>query len=152
MTEFRRILHPTDFSPASRAAFTKAVELARASRAELILAHVLSPVMPMMGSEYVSPRVLDDLTRSTRAEAARQLQILAARAKKPGVRVSTRLVEGTPFTAIAKLARSTRSDLVVVGTHGRSGLSKLFLGSVAERVVGTAPCPVLTVRGTAGSR
>jgi len=152
MTRFRRILHPTDFSPASRAALTKAVELARASRAELILAHVLQPVMPMMGGEYVSPRVLDDLTRSTRAEAEHQLQILAARAKKSVPRVSMRLVEGTPFTEITKLARAVRADLIVVGTHGRSGLSKLFLGSVAERVVGTAPCPVLTVRGKAGSR
>ena len=152
MTRIRRILHPSDFSPASRAALTKAIELARSNRAELLLLHVLAPVMPAMGVEYVSPRVIEDLMRATRSEAERHLTTLAARAKKAGVRVATLVVEGTPFTLIAKTAKAKRADLIVVGTHGRSGLSKLFLGSVAERVVGTAPCPVLTVRGTSGRR
>lgn len=152
MKRLRRILHPSDFSSASRAAFTKALEMAQANRAELILAHVISPVVPTMNGEYISPRIIEDVMRATRADAERGLAALAKRAKRPGVRVSMRLAEGTPAGGIVKLARATRADLIVVGTHGRTGLAKLFLGSVAERVVGTAPCPVLTVRGTSRSR
>lgn len=148
MTRTRRILHPSDFSSASRAAFAKALALARADRAELLLVHVLSPVTLGMGGEYISPRVLDDVIRSARADAQRRLDALRARAKKAGARATTLLVEGTPFTQIAKVAQAKRADLIVMGTHGRTGLTKLFLGSVAERVVGTASCPVLTVRGS----
>ena len=152
MARIRRVLYPSDFSPASRAAFPKALELARANRAELLLVHVLSPVPVPVVSEYISPRVLDDLIRSARAAAQRRLDALRARAKKAGVRAIALLAEGTPFTQIAKAAKVKHADLVVMGTHGRSGLRKLFLGSVAERVVGTAPCPVLTVRRSSAGR
>ena len=152
MTTMRRILHASDFSAASRPAFAKAVEMARANRAELMLVHVLSPVIPLMGTEYVSPRVIEDLMRAARNQAERGLTTLEARAKKAGVRATTLLVEGTPFTEIVRVAKAKRADLIVVGTHSRSGLGKLFVGSVAERVVGTAPCPVLTVRGKSSGR
>ncbi|MGH7392402.1 MAG: universal stress protein [Candidatus Rokuibacteriota bacterium] len=145
MRRIRRILHPTDFSRASARAFDTALALAGADRAELLLVHVLSPVLPVTGEGYVSPRVFDDLTRAQRAQASKHLAALAARARRG--RVSTLLLEGSPYERIARAAKARRADLIVMGTHGRGALAKFFLGSVAERVVATAPCPVLTVRG-----
>ncbi|HMH48903.1 MAG TPA: universal stress protein [Candidatus Acidoferrum sp.] len=143
----RTILHPTDFSPASRAAFTHALALARQERAELVLVHVLPTAMPMVGEGYMSPQTFDDLQRSMRAQAQKQLDRLVAKAKTARVRARGLLYEGVAADAIARAARSRRAKLIVMGTHGRTGLSRLFMGSVAERVIGTAHCPVLTVRG-----
>jgi universal stress protein A len=144
----RRILHPSDFSAASSAAFKKAIDMARSSRAQLIVVHVISPTLPMpSGDGYVSPKVYEDLAASTRAWARKHLDKLLASAKKSGVRAKGFLLDGVPHEQIVRFAKSRRVDLVVVGTHGRSGLAKLFLGSVAGRVVTAASCPVLTVKG-----
>ena len=147
MMRYTRVLHPTDFSKASSAAFTQAVEAARANRAELTLAHVLPMIVVGGADGYVSPATYEQIDRSNRAYAERKINALAARAKKRGVRVRTMLLDGAPWEAITRAARARRASVVVMGTHGRGGLAKLFLGSVAERVVATAPCPVLTVRG-----
>ena len=147
MAAIRRILHPSDFSPASRAAFARALEMARDNRAELVLAHVITPYVPIAGEGYLPPKVWEEMEASTRAHATKQLEALAARAKKAGARVKTLLLEGVPHERIARGAKGQRADLIVMGTHGRSGLAHLFLGSVAERVVASAPCPVMTVRG-----
>jgi nucleotide-binding universal stress UspA family protein len=147
MTRIRRVLHPSDFSPASRAAFAKSVEMARANRAELLVVHVLPPVMPMVGDAYVSPKTYEEMEASARAFGQKQLDRLLARAKKAGVRAKGALLEGIPHDRIVRAARARRADLVVMGTHGRTGLAKFFLGSVASRVLAISPCPVLTVRG-----
>lgn len=147
MRRIRSVLHPSDFSRASAAAFGKAVEMAKGNRAELWLVHVLSPVIPMTGEGYMSPKVYEQIEASARAQAKRELERRAAKAKRAGVRVRTLLMSGQTHEQINRAARRTRADLVVIGTHGRTGLAKLFLGSVAGRVVSTAPCPVLTVRG-----
>lgn len=143
----RRILHPSDFSRASGVAFKKAVELAKSDRAELMLVHVMSPIAPIAGEGYVSPKMYEDIAASSRAWAQKQLDRLLAKAKTSGVRVKGYVLEGVAHDQIARIARSRHADLIVMGTHGRSGLAKLFLGSVAGRVVAAAPCPVLTVRG-----
>jgi nucleotide-binding universal stress UspA family protein len=143
----RRVLHPTDFSKASTPAFSKAVEMAKANRAELLIAHVMNPVVPMAGEGYLSPKMYEDLVASTRAWAEKQLDQRLARARKSGVRAKSVLAEGSAHEQIVRITKAKRADLVVMGTHGRSGLAKLFLGSVAGRVVAAAPCPVLTVRG-----
>ena len=147
-----RVLHPSDFSNASRAAFAKAVEMTRASRGELVLLHVLTPVVPIVGDGYISPKAYDDIVASAEAWARRQLGALVAKAKKAGVRARGLVVEGVPHDRIVRAARSTRADLLVMGTHGRTGVAKFFLGSVAARVLATAPCPVLTVRGKGTGR
>jgi nucleotide-binding universal stress UspA family protein len=147
MARTRRILHATDFSPASRAALAKAIELARVQKAELVICHVMSAVIPMMGEGYISPQVYEDIATSTRRAAQRQLDAIVARARRAGARARGLLVEGVPFDRIGRVARSQKADLVVMGTHGRTGLGRLFLGSVAERVVATSPVPVMTVRG-----
>jgi len=143
----KAILHPTDFSSASRPAFNHALALAREQRAELLLVHVLPTVMPMVGEGYMSPKTFDDLQRSMRARGQKQLDQLVAKAKARRVRAHGLLYEGMAADAITRAARARRARLIVMGTHGRTGLTRLFMGSVAEHVIGTAPCPVLTVRG-----
>jgi nucleotide-binding universal stress UspA family protein len=142
-----RILHGTDFSPASRAAFTKAVEWARRDHAELLILHVLSPPAPLVADAYVTPQVWDTLLRSQRASAQRRLDTLIAKARRARVRARGLLAEGVAADRIVRTARGRRASLIVVGTHGRTGAARFFLGSVAGRVVATAHCPVLTVRG-----
>ncbi len=149
MSRIRRILHPTDFSRASSAALKRAIELAKSNRAELLLVHVLTPTVTLMTDTYVAPRVYEDLEAATRASARKHMGRLVAKAKHAGVRVKSLLLEGVAHERIAQAARSRKADLVVIGTHGRTGFAKLFLGSVAGRVLTVAPCPVLTVRGGA---
>ncbi|HKQ64304.1 MAG TPA: universal stress protein [Methylomirabilota bacterium] len=143
----RRILHPSDFSSASRAAFRKAIDMAKASRAELLLVHVVSPVVPVPGDGYVSPEMYDQLSASSRAWAQKRLDSLVAQAKKSRARVKGFILEGAASDEIVRFARARRVELIVMGTHGRKGIAKLFVGSVADRVVAAATCPVLTVRG-----
>jgi nucleotide-binding universal stress UspA family protein len=145
--KLRRILHPSDFSKASQTAFAKAVGMAKADRAELLLAHVVTFPAPIVGDGYISPKIYDDLIRGARTDAQKQLDKLVGKAKAGGARARALLLEGMPSEAINRAARSKRADVIVIGTHGRTGLARLFMGSVAERVVGGAPCPVLTVRG-----
>ena len=147
MSRIRRILHPTDFSRASTAAFKRAVEMAKGNRAELLLVHVMVPAVPLMGDGYVSPKVYEDLEAAAQAAAQKQLRKLVEKAKQAGARVKGLLLEGVAHERIAQAARSRKADLVVIGTHGRTGFAKLFLGSVASRVLAVSPCPVLTVRG-----
>lgn len=147
MSRIRRVLHPTDFSRASSAAFKRAVEMARANRAELLLVHVMTPAIPMMGDGYVSPQLYEDMEAAARSYSQKHLNALVAKARKAGARVKALLLEGVPHERIAQAARSRKADLVVIGTHGRTGFAKLFLGSVASRVLTISPCPVLTVRG-----
>jgi nucleotide-binding universal stress UspA family protein len=147
MNRIRRILHPTDFSKASAAAYKRAVDMAKANRAELVLVHVLTPAIPMVADGYVSPQVYEDMANATRAYGQKHLTALIGKAKQAGVRVKGLLLEGVPHERIAQAARSRKADLLVIGTHGRTGFAKLFLGSVASRVLAVAPCPVLAVRG-----
>ena len=146
MRRIRRILHATDFSRASTPALTWAVDMAKANRARLTVVHVMAPPsLALPGEGYVSPALYENLESSARAQANKRLAKVVARAKTAGVRANVLLLEGVPHERIARAAR--RADLLVIGTHGRSGLAKLFLGSVAGRLVTLAPCPVLTVRG-----
>ena len=147
MSRFRRILHPTDFSSASTAAFKRAVTMAKKDHSELVLVHVLAPPMPLAGEGYIPPNVYEDLEASAQRYAEKRLATLKDKAKTAGVRASTVIREGVADEQIVRAARAKKADVIVLGTHGRTGLAKLFLGSVASRVVTAAPCPVLTVRG-----
>jgi nucleotide-binding universal stress UspA family protein len=147
MSRIRRILHPTDFSRASGAAFKRAVEMAKANRAELTVVHVRGAAIPLMVDGYVSPKMYDDMEAAERAYAQKHLDAIVAKARKAGARAKGLLVAGVAHERIAQAARARKADLVVIGTHGRTGVAKLFLGSVASRVLAVAPCPVLTVRG-----
>lgn len=120
--------------------------MAKVNRARLAVVHVMAPPsLALPGEGYVSPALYESLERSARGQAQKRLTAVVARARKAGVRATALLLEGVPHERIARAAR--KADLLVIGTHGRSGLAKLFLGSVASRLVTVAPCPVLTVRG-----
>jgi nucleotide-binding universal stress UspA family protein len=141
----RRILHPSDFSAASRPAFKRAVELAKALRGQLLLVHVIGPP-PLVGEGYMTPEIIQGILRSQRDAAQRQLRALVNRARASGARVSGLVLEsGMTHEQIIRAARRRRADMIVMGTHGRTGLTRLLLGSVAARVITSAPCPVLTV-------
>ncbi len=147
MARIRTVMVASDFSSASRAAFVSAVELAKANRARLLVMHALTLVPPMLGGEYMPPQAWERIETATRAEARKQIQALVAKAKRAGIRATALLMVGSPYEVIVRAARSKRVDVLVVGTHGRTGLPRFFLGSVAARVLATAHCPVLTVRG-----
>ena len=146
MKRFQRILHPTDFSKASGHAFEKAVELAMQERAELRLVHVVMPPAVLLEDSFMTAKTWAELTTGARREAQRRLAPLVAKARRARVRASATVLEGIAFEEIASEARRQRADLVVMGTHGRTGVARFFLGSVAARVLALAPCPVLTVR------
>ena len=145
MTRYRVILHATDFSTASRRASSAALEWAVRDRARLVLVHVASIPVPPVEDAFITARTYRDLAQATIRDAERRLERLVATAKARGVKAASMVLEGIAFEAIVQAARSQQADLVVVGTHGRSGLRRFVLGSVAERVIGLAPCPVLTV-------
>jgi nucleotide-binding universal stress UspA family protein len=145
----RRIVHPTDFSKASAPAFARALAEARQTRSELIVVHVLAPVIPAAGASegYLSPSVYEQMSKSARAWAQKQMDRLLAKAKAARVRARGMLLEGVAHEQIVRAAKRQRATLIVIGTHGRTGMARFFLGSVAARVAATASCPVLTVRG-----
>jgi nucleotide-binding universal stress UspA family protein len=138
MLTIRRILHPTDFSERSENAFRLACALARDYNAPLLVLHVQAPaVIYGEGMMAVPP---PGYTESLRA------QLEGVQAHDPRVVVEHKLVEGDPATEILRVAREAGCDLIVLGTHGWTGLRRLLMGSVAETVVRKAPCPVLTVK------
>jgi nucleotide-binding universal stress UspA family protein len=143
----RVILHATDFSPASRPAFARAVEVTKSLRGQLLLLHVLNPMLPMMSAQPIEPPTYSQLRQASRAWALRQLARAVTRAKAAGARATALLVEGSEAGTITRVARSRRAAMIVIGTHGRTGVERVLLGSVAARVVSLAPCPVMTVRG-----
>lgn len=147
MKRIRRVLYASDLSPASRPAFARAVALAKTDGAVLTIAHVMVPVVPVIGSGYVSRRLERDLARQARAHAQKGIGQLVTKAKTSGARATGLVLEGTPADRIVRAARTRGADVIVMGTHGRRAVAKFLLGSVAGRVVATAPCPVLTVRG-----
>jgi nucleotide-binding universal stress UspA family protein len=139
-------VHPTDFSPASRPAFGAALQRARASGAELLLVHVVAPLVQVPDAAVVSPPTYARFLAVAEEAARKHLDRLVARARRGGVRASGVLRHGSPDEEIERLSRQRRARLVVIGTHGRSGLQRVLIGSVAARIVARAPCPVLTVR------
>lgn len=147
MAKIRKVMVASDFSSASRGAFARAVELAKANRATLLVTHAVTLPPPTLGGEYIPPQTWDRIEAATRAAAKKQIGALVARARRAGVRAAGLIMAGSPHEVIVRAARSKRVDVLVLGTHGRTGLPRFFLGSVAARVLATAPCPVLTVRG-----
>jgi nucleotide-binding universal stress UspA family protein len=147
MKRIRRVLHPTDFSGASRAAFATALTMSKSLNATLTIVYVIASFPPMAPEQYIDMGTLDRLEEQTRVWATRRLKALADRARKQGTRATTVLREGDVADEIVRIAKASRADLIVVGTHGRRGIPRFFLGSVAERVVRMAPCAVMSVRG-----
>ena len=138
----KTILFATDFSTASDAALPHAETLAKSSGARLLIVHVEEPPLAYGGGElyYGLPE----------PSSERILAMLEdVRPKDPAVPFAHRLTMGDPAGEIVKIAEDERAELIVLGTHGRTGMTRLLMGSVAEAIVRRAPCPVLVYRETA---
>jgi nucleotide-binding universal stress UspA family protein len=148
MSDFRTFVVPCDFSEHARAALAVACDLARRLDAEIHLLHVVQPpTLAYVASGVYAPAVPAPIDmQELRASAATALDELAAGLGDPG-KFEKHVVESPSIEeAICECAQQLGADLVVMGTHGRTGLAHIFLGSVAERTLRRAPCPVLTVR------
>jgi nucleotide-binding universal stress UspA family protein len=139
MLAIRRILHPTDFSELCHPAFEFACAFARDFGSKLIVCHVSPP--PVTG---ISNGVVVEIPTGSAEYTLAQLNGVTI--NDPSVNVTHQLAHGDPATEIVRLANEDKADLIVMGSHGRSGLSRLLMGSVAEKVLRMAPCPVLTVK------
>jgi universal stress protein A len=150
MMILNKILFPTDFSPAAEQAFDTAQQLARDSRALLLIVHVTPPTqVPTPPGAVVPPNALANVAIPEDAEqkAEQARDALAKIVPDDGnIRFEHRLLVGVPGLEITRLAEEEKADLIVMGTHGRTGLKRLLMGSVAEAVVRRATCPVLTLR------
>jgi nucleotide-binding universal stress UspA family protein len=148
MSEIKRMLIPTDFSPTSDIAFNYAIDMAVRQGASVHLLHVIddgSFATAYPDGFYVE---LPGLRTQLIEEATRRLEQMAALCVEAGRPTTIETTVGRPARVIADTAKERGTDLIVMGTHGRSGFAHLVLGSVAERVIRTAPCAVLTVRDT----
>ena len=148
MSRIKRMLVPTDFSPASEIAFSYALDLAAREGAAIRLVHVIDDAMFATAYPDGFYTELPGLRVQVIGEAQARLADLSRRCETAGVKASSTVVVGRPPSRIAQEAQASGTDLIVMGTHGRSGFAHLMLGSVAERVLRTAQCPVLTVRDT----
>jgi universal stress protein A len=148
-----RILVPMDFTEHSDRALGYATTFARAFGARLELVHVVEDpfVSGAWSSEIAvwSLSTIPELLEQLIADAHQRLAKLKARRAADGIQIETTVLSGSPERAIVERAQAGDFNLIVMGTHGRSGLSHALMGSVAERVVRKAPCPVLTVRDEA---
>jgi nucleotide-binding universal stress UspA family protein len=146
MIDLHRILVPTDFSKHSQNALKYAIAFSEKFGAELYLLHVVQDLALFIPDAVtVSPPLsppLDQLTAAVRAA----LERLIDENKLRGKPVHTIVREGTPFYEIIQVAKDSSIDLIVMGTHGHTGLVHMLMGSVTEKVVRKSPCPVLTVR------
>jgi len=145
----KRILVPVDFSPPSLQALDYAVDFARPLDAEIVALYVVEPIYSVTAGDLYAPSSeLTALMQEQRRQGREQLVELEARLTRRYAKIRTALEDGLAYQEIVAAASKLKADLVVMATHGRTGLSHLFMGSVAEKVVRTASCPVLTVRAS----
>jgi nucleotide-binding universal stress UspA family protein len=146
----KRILVPVDFSKDSLNAVTYAAEFAQPFGAELLLLYVVEPIYYATPTDpYAVNANVAMLIEEQHRLGEQQLTRIGADLEKKEQRFRALIKSGSPPQLITDTARSQRADLIIMATHGRTGLAHMFMGSVAEKVVRTASCPVLTVRSTA---
>ncbi len=141
MVPFRTILCPTDFSDYARAAFHLACSLARQHGAKLILLHVVDVLYGKQTYGGFEVEIRSDDYPKKQMETLQEL-----RCPFPEVPVEYVVAEGSPVEQILRVAQQKQADLIVMGTHGETGLRRMLLGSIAEQVLRAAPCPVVTTR------
>jgi nucleotide-binding universal stress UspA family protein len=144
MADIQRILCATDFSTSAKRVYEYAIDLAARLQAEIKLIHAYQIPAYTLPDGVVEVPV--EVEADIRKRLAEQLETFARSIDTKGVKVEAKLCDGVPYVEITHAARELNADLVVIGTHGRTGLAHLLLGSVAERVVRTCEVPVLTIR------
>jgi len=143
--QIKTILFPTDFSHGARAAMDTALSLAGQYNAKLILLYVIQDINI---AEWYIPSSISamDLVADMQKGAEKEMEKWVAEAAKAVTGVERMVVRGVPFVEIIRTAREKGADIIVIGTHGRTGIDHMLFGSTAEKVVRKAHCPVLTVR------
>jgi nucleotide-binding universal stress UspA family protein len=141
-----RILVPHDFSETADAALAMALDLAERLHARIIILHAYEVPTYVFPESVVATA---DLIGQIRGAAEEALATVKERDQRSGVQVDTLLRQGVAWSEINAVAKEFAADLVVMGTHGRRGVARALIGSVAEKIVRTSPCPVLTVHGPA---
>jgi nucleotide-binding universal stress UspA family protein len=144
--EIKRLLAATDFSVHSEEAVRYACDLAERLGAELHLVHILSEIIPAGPDPLLMPVMPPQFYQDAEERARQSLQTLIQPGWGKPAALCFAVRWGSPVDVIVDYAREQSIDLVVIATHGRTGLSHVLLGSVAERIVREAPCPVLTIR------
>jgi nucleotide-binding universal stress UspA family protein len=144
--QIRAILVPTDFSEYAEHAFTWALQMAADWQAKLILFHAAVPISPLAFPDSVYLPELRRLEADILADAEKRMAEFVGKKGSGAVAVETRIVVGEPVHEICRAAEREQTDLIIMGSHGRTGFSHVLLGSVAERVVRHAPCPGLVTR------
>jgi len=143
----RSILLPTDFSDCANFALPYAAGIARATGASLLAVHVVETVVPAVGYSGVSePLPIADISEQLEESAEREMPRVAECEECAGLNVEEMIVHGDAATEIVRVARERRVDLIVISSHGRTGLGRILFGSTAEAVVRHATCPVLVVK------
>ena len=146
MIQLTKLLVPTDFSEDSEQAARYAVELAKRFQTEIHCVHVVDiPADLLSTSDYYMTGPSGQFIDQIREESKKNLEAFTEK-NLEGMQVRTAFLEGRPFVEILRYARDQEIDLVVIATHGRTGLKHVLFGSVAEKVVRKAPCPVLVVK------
>jgi len=140
--KIKKLVVPTDFSDCSEEAIEYAISLARAYQAQVFLLHVMEPPSYALDFSLTHPGVPAEVKQKL-AESIKQS---VEKMKKLGINAEGYFVMGVPYAEIIHAAKKHEADLIVMGTHGRTGLTHFLLGSTAERVIQQAPCPVLAVK------
>jgi nucleotide-binding universal stress UspA family protein len=150
MIKVKKILYPTDFSEPSKLALDYAVEYAKQFNASLEILHVMFDETQVV-SFYLPQVTMQTLSADIEQGAEKQIEeFCKSQTQLEGVDYSCKLLKGTPFIEIIKRAKEIDADMIVIGTHGRTGMDHVLFGSTAEKVARKAPCPVFIVRpGTA---
>ncbi|MDN3510674.1 MAG: universal stress protein [Candidatus Jettenia sp.] len=144
MTKLKKILCPIDFSPCSTYALNYAIDLSMKDQASLYLIYVIETHINNVG-DVVKQIDLSLEDQQTDNLKMRLINLIPGETREK-VYVDTFIVKGVPFVEIIKAAKDKQVDLIIMGTHGRTGLKHILIGSVAERVIQKAPCPVLSIR------
>ncbi len=145
LIEIRKILYATDFSRISAYGFRHALTLSRCFRAKLIIFHAIS-IPPTIPADPTGGVALAECFDELQEESRIRLEEMLGEARKHEVEAETLLVEGAPHRTVLEEAERLGVDLIVVGTHGRTGVEHLLLGSTAEKIIRHSPVPVLVVR------
>jgi len=145
MIKLQKILVPTDFSDYSRLSLQYGLSFCKEYEAQMILLHVIEdPFYPSTGASFGFD--MDDFFRKMEKEAQDRLSEMVPPELEKVTRIERVVTRGTPFLEIIRISREQEVDMIVLATHGRTGLAHVLMGSVTEKVVRKAPCPVLVVR------
>jgi nucleotide-binding universal stress UspA family protein len=145
MPHISRIVVPIDFSEYSKKAFRYAIDFAQTFSAEMILVYVVEPIIYPADFSF-GQVALPSMEREIQDRGLEQLQALIEKEVPAGINARSTIRTGKPFVEIIQVAKEEKADLIVIATHGHSGIEHVLFGSTAEKVVRKSPCPVLSIR------